>query len=67
LRPASIVEDNVGVFIAVGAVVDDAEVVEAGGVGREGEGYFVGCVGEGFYVAGTCKVVLVRRRRRGSV
>lgn len=48
------VEDDVGIFVTVGTVVDEFQVVELLSGGGNGEGYFVGGFVEAFDVACAC-------------
>ena len=52
MRPGTAVEYNVGLLVAVGTIVNEAEIVQASGVGRNGKRNFVRCVGEAFYISG---------------
>lgn len=52
MAASSTVQYDVGVFVAIGAIVDEFEVVELGCGGRNAEGDLVGGFVEAFDVAG---------------
>jgi hypothetical protein len=59
LRSGTAVEYNVGLLVAVGTVVDETEVIQAGSIGGDLKRDLVGCVGETVYISGAYTVLEV--------
>ena len=59
MRSGTAVEYNVGLLVAVGTVVDETEIIQAGSIGGDLKRYLVGCVGETVYISGAYTVLEV--------